>query len=117
MSYQIRYTVPNTPFEILCSCDTTTDVHKQMEYLMTLYGSVATCSVCDSPARPVVIKGDIKTGPNAGKKATYYKWWCENMDCKAQLQVHEYYKEQSGKEGLYRVSEEKFEVYQGEKSG
>ncbi len=107
MGYQIRYAVPNTPFEILASCEDTVKVHEQMEQLTALYGNVAKCSECSGPAKPVCRQsGD----------GTYYEWWCENQECKGKLALHEFNTKKSGKVGLYKKWDEKFEIWDGGKS-
>ena len=109
MSYQIRYTVPNTPFEILATCEDTVKVHEQMQQLNALYGNVAKCTKCSGPAKPVC-------RVTSDGSATYYEWWCENMDCKAKLKLHEFNTKKSGKTGLYRKWQDDFEIWDGEKA-
>jgi len=114
MSYQIRYDVPNIPFEILATCETTTDVHREMEYLTSLFGRVGKCSCCGGPAVPKirVVKPDKERGKKGG---TYYEWWCDSGECRAKVSLHSFDPDKSGKKGLYLKWDEGFEIWEGEK--
>ncbi len=115
MGYQIKYDVPNMPFEIMSMCETTTDVHREMEYLTSLFGRVGKCSCCNSPAVPKV--RIVKANPAENKKGgTYYEWWCENQECRAKVALHSFDPDKSGKKGLYLKWDEGFVVWEGEKA-
>ena len=113
MPYQLRYKVPHTEFEILATCDNTTEVHRQMEYLGGLYGTVGQCTCCSGPTRAIVRVVKPKDGKKGG---TYFEWWCDNQDCRAKLPLHSFDPEKSGKTGLYKKWDENWEVYKPEES-
>ena len=105
MPYQLRFKIPHTDLEIMCSAgDSMTSLHQAMSDVSDLYRVGGKCTVCNGPARPVV------RSPKAAK-GKFYEWWCDNMDCKAKMQLHQF--KEGG--GLYRVDDDTFEVWDGEK--
>ena len=105
MPYQLRFKIPNTELEIMCSAgDSLAALHQAMSDVSDLYRVGGKCTVCGSTARPVV------RSPKAAK-GKFYEWWCNNMECKAKMQLHQF--KEGG--GLYRVHDEEFEVWDGEK--
>ena len=106
MPYQVRFKIPHTELEVICTAgDKITDLHQAMSDISDLYRVGGKCTVCGGPARPVV------RAPKSAK-GKFYEWWCDDLKCKAKMQLHQ--KKEGG--GLYRVDDEGFEVWEGEKA-
>ena len=105
MPYQVRFKIPHTELEVICTAgESMADLHQAMSDISDLYRVGGKCTVCNGPARPVV------RAPKSAK-GKFYEWWCDDLKCKAKMQLHQ--KKEGG--GLYRVDDEGFEVWEGEK--